>query len=183
MNGENVLKILFELGVLSRTPRTGPYHVGITDQETIAAHSFRTSALAYFVAHEESADVSKVLKMALVHDFPETRLLNQTFVQEKSYSVKEKMPAVLKEQLRNVKGSEELQQLFEELQKNETKEAKIVNDASVLESLIEAKELVKQGKNIMERWFLEKKEKLNTETARKLFDILEKEKIFWWDDV
>ena len=59
MNEKNILKLMFELGVLSRTPRTGPYHVGITNQETAAAHSFRSSALAYLIAKEEGADENK----------------------------------------------------------------------------------------------------------------------------
>ncbi|RLJ07472.1 MAG: hypothetical protein DRP13_03835 [Candidatus Aenigmatarchaeota archaeon] len=182
MNERNLLKLMFELGILSRTPRTGPYHVGITNHETSASHSFRTSALAYFIAKEENADVNKVLKMCLVHDFPETRLLNQTFIQGEFYSVKDKLNKVLSKQLRNLKGSEELQKIFEELIKSETKEAQIVQDANILEALIEAKEYIQQGVKIMERWFLDKKKKLKTETAKKILDVLEKENIYWWKE-
>ena len=182
MDEKNLLKLIFELGVLARTPRTGPYQVGITNHETVAAHSFRTTVLAYFIANEEGADVNRVLKMCIVHDFPETRLLDQTFVQKEFYLVEKRMPDVLSKQLRNLKGSEELQQVFEELAKGETKEAWVVHDADVLESLVEAKEYVQQGIEIMERWFLDKKKSLKTETGKRLFDVLKKEKIYWWQD-
>jgi putative hydrolase of HD superfamily len=142
MNEENLLKLMFELGILSRTPRSGPYHVGITDHETSAAHSFRTSALAYFIAKEEGADENRVLKMCLIHDFPETRLLNQTFIQKEFYSVDNRTKDVLSKQLRNLKGSDELIELFEEFSKGESKEAKIVKDANTLEALVEAKEYI-----------------------------------------
>lgn len=182
MNEENLLKLMFELGILSRTPRSGPYHVGITDHETSAAHSFRTSALAYFIAKEEGADENKVLKMCLVHDFPETRLLNQTFIQKEFYSVNDKTRDVLSKQLRNIKGSDELMGLFEEFSKSDSKEAKIVKDANTLEALVEAKEYIQQGANVMKVWFTykDKRKEMNTETAKKLLDVLERETIEWW---
>ena len=182
MNEKNLLKLIFELGILSRAPRTGPYHVGLTNHETSAAHSFRTTALAYFIAQEENADVNKVLKMCLVHDFPETRLLNQTFIQSEFYSVKNKLGEVLSKQLRNLKGSKELEEVFNELTKGESKESQVVQDANILEALIEAKEYIQQGIKIMERWFLDKKKQLKTKTASKIFDVLEKENIYWWKE-
>jgi 5'-deoxynucleotidase YfbR-like HD superfamily hydrolase len=118
--------------------------------------------------------------MCLVHDFPETRLLNQTFIQGEFYSVKNKLIEVLSKQLRNLKGSEELQNVFEELIKGESKEAQIVQDANILEALVEAKEYIQQGIKIMERWFLDKKKEIKTETAKTLFDVLEKETVYWW---
>ncbi|MBI4896009.1 MAG: HD domain-containing protein [Candidatus Aenigmarchaeota archaeon] len=182
MSEKKMLQLLFELGVLSRTPRTGPYHIGITNQETIAAHSFRSTALAYFIAQEEGADANHVLKMSLVHDFPETRLLNQTFVQGQYYSTKEKSNTALADQLRDLKGSAELQQAFAEWKKQETKESHVVHDANLLEALIEAKEYMQQGITIMERWFLDKKKDLKTKTGKKLYDCLAKEIIYWWKD-
>ena len=160
----------------------GPIIYGITNQETPAAHTFRTTVLAYFIAKEENADADKVLKMCLVHDFPETRLLDQTFIQNKIYSVKHKISEVFSEQLRNLKGFEELKEIFNELIEGKTKESQIVKDADVLESLIEAKEYIQQGIKIMERWFLNKKQKLKTKTARKIFDVLKKETIYWWTE-
>jgi len=79
-----------------------------------------------------------------------------------------------------LKGSEELKEAFDEFKKGESKEAQVVQDANILEALIEAKEYVQQGIKIMERWFLDKRKELKTETAKKLFDVLEKETIYWW---
>ncbi|MDI6721073.1 MAG: HD domain-containing protein, partial [Candidatus Aenigmarchaeota archaeon] len=177
MKEKSLLKLMFELGVLSRMPRTGPYHVGITDHETCAAHSFRVMALAYFIAQEEKADTNKVLKMALVHDFPEARLMDQTFIQRKYYSAKEKEGKALSDQLGRLKGAEELKEIFDEFLKSGSKEADVVWDADILETLVEAKEYVQQGIKIMERWFLGKRKLLKTETGKRLFDILEKENI------
>ncbi len=182
MDEKNLLKLLFELGVLSRTPRTGPYHVGITNQQTAAAHSYRVSVLAYFLGVRERADTAKILKMCMIHDMPEARLLNQTFIQKAFYSVNDKAVSALSKQLRNLEGSQELEILFSELTACQTKEAKIVHDANALEALVEAKEYMQQGVTIMERWFLDKRKGLMLETSKKIFDILEKETIHWWTD-
>lgn len=180
MTHTDLLKLLFELGVLSRTPRTGPYHVGITNQETIAAHAYRASVLAYFIAKEEGADAQKVMTMALVHDMTETRSLEQTFIQQKYASVD--ALRMLSDQLRNLRGGDELQRAFDELSKGATKESHVVHDAALLETLIEAKEYVQAGVTIMERWFLDKRAALKTATGKALFDLLEKETIYWWND-
>ena len=132
------------------------------------------------MAHEEKAETSKVLKMCLVHDFPKTRLLNQTFIQDKIYSLKDKQSDTLKKQLRGLKGSEELQEAFNEFMKGETKEAKIVRDSNTLEALIEAKEYAQQGVKIMDIWFTNKEKDLRTETGKKIFAALKNKDIFWW---
>lgn len=178
MKEQNILKLIMEMGILARTPRTGPYHFGITNHETSGAHTFRVSILAYFIAKEESADADKVLKMSLFHDIPESRVLNQTLIQ-KDY-VKEDQTKAFNDQLRGLKGSDELKQLFQEFKKRESLEAKIVIDANTLEALIEAKEYIQQGVKPMERMFQDKRSKLHTKTAQKLFDALEKETIYWW---
>lgn len=183
MDEKRLLNLMMELGVLTRTPRSGPYHVGITNQQTSAAHSYRSSILAYFIAKEEGADENRVLKMCLIHHFPETRLLNQTFVQTRYYSVKDKNKEVIEDQLRGIDGSNELKDLLLEYKERKSREAKIVRDANTLETLVEAKEYMQQGVKIMEIWFSNKREGLHTDTARKLFDVLEKETLFWWKDL
>jgi putative hydrolase of HD superfamily len=182
MNHENLLKLAFELGILSRTPRSGPYHVAVADHLTIAAHSYRQMVIAYFMACEEKADSGKVLKMCMVSDMPETRVQDQTFVQKKYFDLEKVAPDILKDQLRAMKGSEELQKLHHEMRERTTLEAKIASDAGKLETLIEAKEQIQKGVTVMERWFIDKKKELLTKTGRELFDALQKGEIFWWTD-
>jgi len=180
MQPKDLLKLIFELGVVARTPRTGPYHVGVTSQLTSAAHSYRAMALAYFMACEEKADAGKVLKMCLVNDMPESRILDNTFVQKKYFEAEKSAPAVLKDQLRTLKGSDELVELHRELREGRSLEAKIAAEAGKLETLIEAKEEMQKGNKIMERWFLGKEKEFVTKTGKELFVVLQKEDIFWW---
>jgi putative hydrolases of HD superfamily len=180
MKPKDLLKLAFELGVVARTPKTGPYHVGITNQLTSAAHSYRQMVLAYFMAIEEGADASRVMKMSMISDMPEARGLNQTFVQKKYYDINKVEGKILADQLRGLKGSEELKQLFDELMESKTLESHIVLDANRLAVLVEAKEYVQQGTKIMEKWFEDKE--MKTKTGKELLDTLKKEDIFWWKE-
>jgi putative hydrolase of HD superfamily len=178
MKEKDLIKLVMEAGVLAKTPRSGPYHVGITNQETIASHMYRTMLLAYFIGKEEGADVDKILKMGLVKDLPEARTLDLTFIQKKYIKIKGGEEGVIKDQLRGM--GTELKDLFEEFNRNKSLEANVANDASILEGLVEAKEYVQQGAKIMERWFLDKKGMLKTKTGKNIFDTLEKETLYWW---
>lgn len=180
MQEKETLKLLLELGVLSRTPRSGPFHVGIRDQETIASHNFRQMVLAYYLAKEEDADVNKVLKMSLVHEFPETKTLDHTFIQKPYFDEKKAALKAVSDQLGDLDEFRELKELYEEYKERKSFESKIVWDADLLEGLVEAREYIQKGDSIMERWFLDKREKLATETARKLYDILKEETLYWW---
>jgi putative hydrolase of HD superfamily len=176
---KEVARLLFELGVLCRTRRTGFYHIGITDHNTIAAHSFRTAILAYILSEIEGANTNKVLKMALIHDLPESRLLDHTFVQKKYFSIKKSIFTVLRDQLNGIKGNKELIELYKEFEDGQSKEAKVVRDADILETIIEAKEYVQRGSDIAKR-FLDRKAELKTKKALKLFTLLQKKTIYWW---
>lgn len=132
------------------------------------------------MAQHEGADTEKVLLMGLVADLPEARLLNQTFIQKKYMDSTPLEERVLADQLRNLSGSAELLALHKELRECVTKEAQIASDARELETLIEAKEYMQQGITVMERWFLEKENKLKTATGKKLFLVLQKETLYWW---
>lgn len=177
-----MLALLFEAGVLARTPRSGPYQVGVTTQETIAAHSYRHVLLAYFLAHAEGADAGKAVLMAMVADLPEARTLDLTFVQKRYLSLPAGEGKVLADQLRGLPGASQLEELHAEYQAGSSAEAKVARDADILEALVEARELASLGAKPMERWFLGKREQLHTPAARKLFDRLKRGPVAWWTE-
>src|SRR6185369_16276790 len=75
-----MLATLIELQRLKRLDRTGWTLRGLANgTESVAAHSFGVSATAMLLADEIRArgtavDVEKVLRMALLHDWAETRV-------------------------------------------------------------------------------------------------------------
>ena len=86
-------KFLFETGMLKRTPRSGLQFLG-SGSESVAEHSFRVIMIAYTLAHmDASADESRVLKMALVHDILESRTGDLNYVNKKYLTVDEEKAA------------------------------------------------------------------------------------------
>lgn len=63
----------YELGLLKRIRRSGWWHVGVRDPESVAEHTMRAAQLAALIAAEEGADPARASFLALWHDSQETR--------------------------------------------------------------------------------------------------------------
>lgn len=63
----------YEMGVLKRTRRSGWWHAGVRDPESVAEHSLRVAQLAALIAAEEGADPARSAYLGLWHDSQETR--------------------------------------------------------------------------------------------------------------
>jgi putative hydrolase of HD superfamily len=76
---EDTILDLFEtIHPLDRVPRSGYVLRGVTEPESVAAHSHFVALLALLVldAYPHVADRDKVLAMALLHDLPEALLMD-----------------------------------------------------------------------------------------------------------
>src|SRR5690348_4826761 len=62
----------YELGVLKRMRRSGWWHAGVRDPESVAEHTMRAAQLAALIAAEERADPARAAFLALWHDTQET---------------------------------------------------------------------------------------------------------------
>ena len=61
----NIVNFLFEVGMLSKTPRSGFYFLG-SGQQSVAEHTNRTVYIGYVLAlMNGKADAAKVMKMCL----------------------------------------------------------------------------------------------------------------------
>jgi putative hydrolase of HD superfamily len=63
----------YELGLLKRVRRSGWWHAGVRDPESVAEHTMRAAQLAALIAAEEGADPTRAAFLALWHDSQETR--------------------------------------------------------------------------------------------------------------
>lgn len=72
-SAEETVTFAYELGYLKSLPRAGWLRAGITDGESVAAHSWRVAVLAFALAVMEGADAQRAAVLGLFHDIPETR--------------------------------------------------------------------------------------------------------------
>ncbi|RLA81122.1 MAG: phosphohydrolase [Deltaproteobacteria bacterium] len=178
MNLKRIADLLFEVGMLQRTPRTGYRFLG-TGEQSVAEHLFRTALIGYVLARIDGrADVAHVTLMCLVHDLPESRTGDQNYVYKKYVDVKED------EAIRDMFSGtpfEELGEILQEFNEAKTPEALLSHDADQIELMLQLKEQKDLGNRYAEEWLKYALKRLKTPAGRQLAEaILQREFCDWW---
>ena len=178
-----IAKFLLEAGTLKRVARSGWWLAGIKYPETVAEHSYRAALIAMVLAGLRKADVGKCMKMALLHDFPETRMNDLHKVAARYFEVGKAEKKIIGEQAKSI-GKEfgkEYENLMNEFIEGKSEEAKIVKDADALECAIQAKEYVDSGHKAAKSWIKAIKKRLKTREAKEILKSVEGMKSAeWW---
>lgn len=145
---KKILKVFLTLQWAKELPRQGFIAMGFkrNEADSVAAHSFSTCILAYFLAKQlqkegEKIDPEKTLKMALFHDVGETIVGDVgTFVKNMAGGV---FKNIEEEGVRALVGEldsrEEIIKLVEEYNDRKSIEARVVKSADNLDALAQAK--------------------------------------------
>ncbi len=157
--------LIFELGMLRKTPRTGYQFLG-TGSENVAEHSFRTAAIGYMLARRAGADAAKTVLMCLFHDLHEARTGDFNYVNS-MYDASDDTEA-LSHALYGTGLEEEILPLWEELEVTESLEAQLAQDADQLDFIANLKELWDLGNPYAEAWLDSSVARLRTDAGRKL---------------
>jgi len=145
---KKILKVFLTLQWAKELPRQGFIAMGFkrNEADSVAAHSFSTGMLAYFLAKQlqkegEKVDADKVLKMGLFHDVGETIVGDVgTFVKGMAGGVFRNIEEEgVKALVSGLGSKEEIIDLVEEYNKRESLEARIVKAADNLDALAQAK--------------------------------------------
>ncbi|QYN26700.1 HD family hydrolase [Amycolatopsis sp. DSM 110486] len=159
----------YELGLLKRIRRTGWWHVGIRDPESVAEHSLRAAQIAALLAAEEGGSPERAAFLALWHDTQETRTGDIPHTAAKYMSKPEPreitadqtaaLPATSRDVVRTA---------VDEFESRETLEARCAKDADKLEMLLQAVEYRDIGVERVAGWIDSARKGLSTETARRI---------------
>ncbi|CAD5110901.1 unnamed protein product [Dimorphilus gyrociliatus] len=181
------MKKLFEfirvVGRLKSLKRTGWVNAGVKDPETVSGHMYRMAMLS-FIIDEKRDHVSRdqCIKLALVHDLAESIVGDITpfegiTVEEKHRREKEAMENIAK-LVSNTVGNE-LLDLWNEYEKQLTKEAQFVKDLDKFDMIMQAFEYEeaenKPGR--LQDFFNSVEGKFKTETVKTWVDYLKEERI------
>lgn len=141
----NIINFYIKANELKNVIRTGWIEVGISNDrlESVAEHVYGVLILMIGLDSEKNLglDMYKVMKMILIKEL-EKVTLKKEFTPRNYKSDEERKVSARKTLLDITKGlikSDELMELFDEYQKQETKEAKFCLKASKLESDLQAK--------------------------------------------
>lgn len=140
MNTEKLLEVIHTTERLKDTMRHCYTSQG--RRESVAEHSWRIALMAYFVRDEfPEADMDKVIRMCLIHDLGEIFTGDiPTFLKTEADEKKEE--ALLQEWVGSLPApyAEEMRQLYQEMEAQETAEAKIYKAMDSLEAVIQHNE-------------------------------------------
>ncbi len=145
---KKILKVFLTLQWTKELPRQGFIAMGFkrNEADSVAAHSFATGLLAYFLARRlqkegTKIDTEKVLKMGLFHDIGETIVGDVgTFVKGMAGGVFKNIEEEgVKALLEGLDSEQEIIELIEEYNERKSMEARVVKAADNLDALAQAK--------------------------------------------
>ena len=181
-----MLSTLIELQRLKRLDRTGWTLRGLPNgTESVAAHSFGVSATAMLLADEFisrgiSIDVEKVLRMALLHDWAETRVgdMPRTATLYFGSEVrKQAETAAFLDLVRETDGPQGLYAtLYNDYEHRSSLEARLVKAADIIDLLVQVLALERAGaRGLDEFWEVAEQPdfKLEGEAEKIVHELLE----------
>jgi len=159
----------YELGILKRIRRSGWWHAGVRDPESVAEHSLRVAQLAGLLAAEEGADPARAAYLALWHDTQETRTgdLPHTV---KPYLTKPDPKQITADQTAGLPDAARtsVRDAVDEYEAASTIEARCAHDADKLEMLLQAVEYREVGVQRVQGWIDSALKGLSTATAQRV---------------
>jgi putative hydrolases of HD superfamily len=176
---DSIANFLFEVGMLSRTPRSGYQFLG-SGTESVAEHILRTVFVGYTLCKmDDSLDESRVMKMCVLHDLPEARTGDMNYVNKKYVNVDE--AKAVKELTDELFFGEDIQSAIEEFNAKQTKESLIARDADQIALILQLKECGDLGNKYSEEWINYALQRLTTENGKKLSGrIIKTDSSRWW---
>jgi putative hydrolases of HD superfamily len=179
-NTKNIVNFLFEVGILSKTPRSGFHFLG-TGEQSVSEHVNRVVFMGYTLAlMEKDVDMLKVLKMCMLHDISESRISDLNYVHQK-YVKKEENQAV-KDLAGSLPFGNDIIEVIHEYEARETKEAILAKDADNLEWIFSLKEQQDTGNSRAKQWVLSAIRRLKSESAKRIAEeMLKTDSNEWWD--
>ena len=181
---DSISSFLFELGTLKHLDRQGWNLLGISNMETVAAHSLRAAQIGYILAKLEHYDQpEKIVTMLVFHDIGECRIADIHKVANKSVLSNERKAVIDQLKPLGVIG-DELLVLWNDVEEQNSIAGIIAKDADLLEMAVTAFELKQMNISGGENWIENTKRRIKTKSAKQLFKSLENgDSNNWWRDL
>lgn len=177
------LDFICEMGHLGKIRHEGLRYAGIPDPETVAAHSLRVAQIAYVLGVMEKFENPDLLvTMAVFHDMGEARTGDLHKVGARYVERNERL--AVRDQVAELPELASLADYFDQTENLDTVAGVIVKDADHLEQAFSAKEYMECGYSVCENWLYNAKNKLQTESAKSLCELLTTSSTFdWWQNL
>jgi putative hydrolases of HD superfamily len=174
-----IVDFLFEVGILSQTPRSGFHFLG-SGRQSVAEHVHRVMYIGYVLGiMEKGIDMAKILQMCLFHDLAESRTSDLNYVHQKYAQADH--GKVIHDLANALDFGDNIKQITEEYQGRKTRESLIAKDADNLEWILSLKEQQDTGNSRAATWIPSSVKRLKTRPAKQLAKkILKTDSDHWW---
>lgn len=174
-NPQRDLEFLYEVGCLRHIQRTWKQFLN-PDFENLSEHLLRVIWISLILAkYEGVTDTAKIMKMALVHDLSESRSVDSHYV-SRQYVDRHEHEAI-SDTLEGTAVRDEFLAIWEEYERRDCLEAKIVKDADSIDVDLELKEQefrgLKLGADTLEGRRFVASAKLFTESGKKFWEMIQ----------
>lgn len=172
---EDRLETALEAMALKDRDRQGWLVRDVDGPESVAAHSWGVGLLAVLFGPDFGVDMERLLALATVHDIAEYRtgdFLNRVHEEDREYSYAEKEEA--EREAMEALGDDRLQELWEEYEARETREAVVLKDLDLLDMCLQAVWYVREGRGDdgFEEFFEAADQRLSTDRGRELVEMV-----------
>ena len=176
---KEIVNFLFEVGILSKTPRSGFNFLGTGDQ-SVSEHINRVVFIGYTLSSlSGDVDMLKVLQMCLFHDIAESRVSDLNYVHQKYVDARAEQ--AVDDLCKTLPFGDKIKGIVSEYEERKTKESLIAKDADNLEWIISLKEEADKGNKRAIEWMDSAIKRLKTEIAKEIAEeILKTESTSWW---
>lgn len=165
-NVKPIVDFLFEVGILSKTPRSGFHFLG-SGEQSVSEHINRVVYVGYVLSiMEGKVDTAKILKMCLFHDLAEARTSDLNYVHQK-YTESDEYKAI-SDLAKTLEFGDDIVNTLEEFSARKSKEAILAKDADQLEWILSLKEETDIGNTRAETWIPSAVKRLKTKSAKEL---------------
>jgi len=175
-------RFFYELGMLKRVQREGWKLLGIAHPESVAEHSLRAAQIAYVLAClEDCSSPETVCTILVFHDVGECRIGDVQKVANRYIDSDERQAVT--DQLGPIgEIGEQILQLWDEIESQNSEMGVIAKDADLLELAVTACEYKKQGFASADDWLEKTRKRLKTSSAKKLLEAMTQiDPMSWWD--
>ena len=137
-----ISEFFFQIAELKKLPRSGwKIKLGQDDSESVAEHSYMMSVMSMVLADMKSINSEKVLKMAILHDWAESKIGDfmpeQIGYEKKSELENYAMGEILESLPQKIQS--EYNGIWDEFLARDTSEARLVHELDKLEMALQAK--------------------------------------------
>lgn len=174
-----VVNLLFEVGIMAKTPRSGFHFLG-TGSQSVAEHVHRNAMIGLALALlDGNVDTGKVVQMCLLHDIAEARTSDLNYVHQKYVAADE--TRAFEDLVVTLPFGDQWRAIVREYKERKTQESLLAKDADNLEWILSLKEQDDIGNARAREWIISAVARLKTDLGRQLAEkILATRSDAWW---